>query len=457
MITVKLIGGLGNQLFQYAFGRSLSSDLNTELFFDLSHYDSEYAKSLRHEFYTLNYFKIEDINAEKFPNEIESSSKLSYYKERDFNEITGFPSLKNFDALELPAHFEGYWQTEKYFMHNEKLIRKDFQFKTPIKGKNKKIAKDISDNNAVAMHIRRGDYLNYTKFGTCSTDYYKRSVEFIEKQVDNPKFFIFSDDHLWVKENIHIPHPTYRVTNNDVENGHEDLRLMSLCNHFIIANSSFSWWGAWLSENKDKIVTTPQPWLLCRDPNLRYIDKGKHYYPIRNDHSNYFNDSKRVLFSLKHYNYSTDIPSIQNADLKIAKNSLNIKTFGNDSKLYLKEIQKFNDSNDALMKISIHAKTDGVLRLYYTTKQQTDYTEENSFYSYYYENEDLDIYVSLSNEILLSNLMIIPSTLGKSEINVKSLEIREIDSSNSSFRIYDSFSNVISKFRKFLPANFIIK
>lgn len=447
MITVKLIGGLGNQLFQYAFGRSLSYDLNTELFFDLSHYDSEYAKSLRHEFYTLNHFKIKDIDTEKFQNEIRSSSNLNYYKERDFNEITGFPSLKNFDALQLPAHFEGYWQAEKYFMHNEKIIRKDFQFKNPINGKNKKIAKDISDNNSVAMHIRRGDYLNYTKFGTCSTDYYEKSVEFIENQVDDPKFFIFSDDNQWVKENISISHPKYHVTNNDVENGHEDLRLMSLCQHFIIANSSFSWWGAWLSKNENKIVTTPDPWLLCRDPGTEYINKGKHYYPIRNDHSSYFNDSKRILFSLNQY--SKDIPSIKNADLTIDKNGLNIKTSGNDSKLYLKEIKKFNDDNAVIAKISIQAKTDGILRLYYTTKQVADYVEENSFYSYYYENEDLDIYVTLSNEILLSNLMIIPSTLGKSRISIKSLEIREIDKPDSNFRVSGLFSNVISKFQNF--------
>ena len=185
MITVKLKGGLGNQLFQYSFGRSLSSDLDTELRFDLSHYDSEYAKSKKHDFYNLQIFNIKKINTGKFSNKTEEeASKLKYYQELSFNAATGFPSQRNLNKLQLPAYFNGYWQSEKYFMHNEKEIRKDLQFKIPINRKNKLVAHDILDNNSVAMHIRRGDYHENPQFGMCGLNYYKKSISFIEKQIE---------------------------------------------------------------------------------------------------------------------------------------------------------------------------------------------------------------------------------------------------------------------------------
>jgi len=202
MITVKIKGGLGNQLFQYAFGRSLSSDLNTELSFDLSYFDTEYSKSLRHSIYALKLFNIkENIDTINFSNEMdEESIKHNYYQEASFNEITGFPSLNNFNKLQLPLYFDGYWQSEKYFIHNEKIIRNELEFKIPLNGKNKVIAENILDHNSVAMHIRRGDYHKNPHFGMCDIDYYNKSVSFMEKQVENPIFYIFSNDHNGLKK-----------------------------------------------------------------------------------------------------------------------------------------------------------------------------------------------------------------------------------------------------------------
>jgi hypothetical protein len=452
MITVRLLGGLGNQLFQYAFGRSLSHDLNTELFLDLSHYNSKYSKSLKHQFYALQFFNInKNINTEKFSKDMieKSLPDITQYKEASFNEITEFPSLKNINKLKLPAYFDGYWQSERYFMHNEKIIKNDLHFNIPLNGKNKLIAGDISDHNSVAMHIRRGDYKNYPQFGMCNSDYYKKSVSFIEKHVENPKFFIFSNDHEWVKKNIRIPHPTYHVTHNNVEKGYEDLRLMSLCKHFIIANSSFSWWGAWLSKNENKIVATPQPWFISRDPNLRYITNGKHYFPIINDDSKPFNESKLILFVLDPLNYSLDIPSTHNVNLSVNDDMLNMQSLGIDSKIFLKEVKKLNKNNDVIMKISLKTKSSGVLQMYYTTKEKSEYNENNKFFLHYYKNEDLNIYIRLSKDILLTNLMIIPSSVGESSISIKSLEIREISNSNKFSSILD---NSIYKFRKLLPS-----
>ncbi len=430
MIIVKLTGGLGNQLFQYAFGRSLSTDLKTDLYFDLSHYDGAYSKSIIHDFYNLNHFKINQDEL-KFLNNIQIADlDTNYYTESSFNEITEFPTLKNLKNLKFPAHFDGFWQSEKYFIHHENIIKKDLQFKNPIKGKNKKIAKDILDHNSVAIHIRRGDYLNYTKFGTCSVDYYENAVKLIEKNVDNPKFFIFSNDHDWVKKNIHIKHPKYHVTHNDVETAHEDLRLMSLCQHFIIANSSFSWWGAWLSSNRDKIVTTPRPWLICREPNLRYIDQGKHYFPIKNDQSQVFNNSDNILFNLNISNHYADLKSAQNLNLTIDDGVLIIETLENDAKLHLKEIKKLNETNEAIIRLHFETKSDDILKIEYENKKSDDYLD-NSFYSHYEAYEDINMYIQLPKEVSLKNLKIIPASTKGSIIKLKSLEIREINGNQS--------------------------
>lgn len=431
MIIVKLTGGLGNQLFQYAFGRSLSTDLKTDIYFDLSHYDGAYSKSIIHDFYNLNHFKIKEKNMKFLNNDQIADINPNFYTETSFNEITEFPARKNLYNVDIPAHFDGFWQSEKYFMHNENILKKDLQFKNSIKGKNKKIAKDIENHNSVAMHIRRGDYLNYTKFGTCSVDYYKKAVELIEKNVENPKFFIFSDDHRWVKKNISIETPKCHVTHNDVETAHEDLRLMSLCQHFIIANSSFSWWGAWLSSNRDKIVTTPSPWLICREPNLRYIDQGKHYFPIKNDQSQIFNNSDNILFNLNIYNHYSDLKSTQNMNLTIDDGFLIIETLENDAKLNLKEIKKLNENNEAIIRFHFETNSDDILKIEYENKKSDDYLD-NSFYSHYEAYEDLDMYIQLPKQVLLKNLKIIPASSKGSIIKLKSLEIREISSIDQS-------------------------
>lgn len=453
MITIKLMGGLGNQLFQYAFGRSLSIDLDTELFFDISHFDTEFAKSLKHVFYSLYLYNIkENFNNQKFSDDNYKES-LNCYEEAYFNEITDFPSLRNINKIQLPAFFIGFWQSEKYFLHNQNIIRNDLQLKTPLHGKNKVIANDILDHNSVALHVRRGDYNNWPHFGMCNIDYYKKSVSFIEDQVENPKFFIFSDDHDWVKKNIQIQHPSYHITHNDVEKGFEDLRLMSLCKHFIIANSTFSWWGAWLSLNKDKIVTIPKPWFISRIPALRYIDNGKQFFPILNDQSEVFNKSTRILFRLNLINYSLDISSIHNADLNVDQNMLNINTTGNNSLLYLNEIKKLNNDSEVIVKISIKPESDDIFRLYYTTEKSPTHIENNSFYAHYYENEDVDIYIHLSKDVLLTNIMLVPASNEGSRIILKSFEIREIEN-NYKFpsNLFKKISSKIYNFRNIMKS-----
>ncbi len=161
-------------------------------------------------------------------------------------------------------YLQGYWQSEKYFKDIEKIIRDDFTFSEEPDYQNKQMADTIKCCEAVSLHVRRGDYVSNpvtTEYhGICSEDYYRRAVREVERYCKNPQFFVFSDDPSWAKENLETGYPTTIIDFNGSEKDYEDLRLMSLCQHHIIANSSFSWWGAWLSWNPQKIVIAPKKW-----------------------------------------------------------------------------------------------------------------------------------------------------------------------------------------------------
>tara|TARA_R110002167_G_scaffold168187_1_gene365822 strand:- start:1734 stop:2540 length:807 start_codon:yes stop_codon:yes gene_type:complete len=162
------------------------------------------------------------------------------------------------------CYLSGYWQSGKYFKTCADDIRKDFTFKTELSHKNKELADSIGSMNAVSLHVRRGDYVSNSKtqktHGLCSLGYYQSAIEFISSEVSSPHFFIFSDDIDWVKNNLKIGFPVTYVGNNQGVDSFNDMRLMSLCKHHVIANSSFSWWGAWLNPDPDKIVVAPKCW-----------------------------------------------------------------------------------------------------------------------------------------------------------------------------------------------------
>jgi hypothetical protein len=176
----------------------------------------------------------------------------------------GFP----FDPAILKApdnsYLVGYWQTEKYFNSVRPQLLRDFSFKAKPNAKNTATAKQITSTNAVSLHVRRGDYASDATtnqfHGLSPLEYYRRAIELVAGKVKAPHFFVFSDDPQWCKDNLATGHPTTYVTNNDGNTGHEDMRLMVQCQHHIIANSSFSWWGAWLDEKPKPIVVAPERW-----------------------------------------------------------------------------------------------------------------------------------------------------------------------------------------------------
>ena len=170
-------------------------------------------------------------------------------------------------------YLDGYWQTEKYFKEIEEIIRKEFTVKNELADKNKEIAEEIKKTNSVSLHIRRADYITDKRtnshHGTCGSAYYEQAVAIIAEKVKTPHFFVFSDDMDWAKKSIILDFPTVYVDHNNAVTNYEDLRLMHLCKHNIIANSSFSWWGAWLNNNPQKIVVVPKRWFVTDKMDTR--------------------------------------------------------------------------------------------------------------------------------------------------------------------------------------------
>ncbi|MDD3894984.1 MAG: alpha-1,2-fucosyltransferase [Syntrophomonadaceae bacterium] len=271
MIIVQLTGGLGNQLFQYAVGRRLAKFHNTNLKLDVLafEYDPLRSYSLQHFNILENIATIDDIARFKGTNRLSRAFQhlryrgQPYYKQPIFHE-QGFGFDPNIYKTSEDVYLAGYWQSEKYFKEIEAIIRKEFIIKYEMDEKNKELAQHISNCESVSIHIRRGDYVSNPVInsfhGTCELDYYYKCCSLIENKVKDPHFFIFSDDPEWASANLKLNHPTTFITHNKQEKDYEDLRLMSLCKHNIIANSSFSWWGAWINSNTEKLVFAPVRW-----------------------------------------------------------------------------------------------------------------------------------------------------------------------------------------------------
>ncbi len=281
MIIAQLIGGMGNQMFQYALGRRLAYERGVPLKLDIRWYETTSFRA-----YKLRHFNIQESFAtpaecerfigQRFDQRLRRiiERRLPWGKRPLVNERTlAFDP----DALNAPkaAYLEGYWQSERYFAPIADILREEFTFKTPPDAANAALGDQISSVDAVSLHIRRGDYVSdpgaNQLLGLAPLDYYHEAARRIGAAVGAPHFFIFSDDIPWAKANLHIDHPMTFVDHNGAEKDYEDLRLITLCKHHIIANSSFSWWGAWLAQHPGKIVYAPARW--GNDPALNHPDR----------------------------------------------------------------------------------------------------------------------------------------------------------------------------------------
>ena len=262
MVISNTIGGLGNQMFQYAAGRALSLERDRQLRLDIS----GFAGYSLHQGFELN--RVLNCSTE-IASDAEVRNILGWQFLPGIRRIVARPTMSAFrrDGFIVEPHFHywseikngpqdcylvGYWQSEKYFQKHASEIRADFAFKLPLSDRNVKLVEQIAQVNAVSLHVRRGDYVRNPKatatHGVCSLDYYQTAIQLIIERVQQPHFYIFSDDITWVKNNLMIDFRHQYIDFNQGLDSCNDMHLMSLCQHHIIANSSFSWWGArhWL-------------------------------------------------------------------------------------------------------------------------------------------------------------------------------------------------------------------
>lgn len=284
MIITKLQGGLGNQMFQYALGRHLSIKNKVALMLDASALETNDSNVTKRE-YGLSVFNIEASLATK--NEVDWFKKYLFKKGKFwfwYNRIIANRSHYtweehfNFEpwilGLKAPVYLDGFWNTEKYFKDIEDVIRKDFTLRKTLSEEGADLLSLILKAESVSLHVRRGDYISDPKtntwLGVCTLEYYNQAINRMAADVRAPHFFIFSDDPAWAKENITPPFPT-TYTSGNPEHPEEDIVLMSNCKHNIIANSTFSWWGAWLNANPQKIVIAPKQWFKTKKMDTRDI------------------------------------------------------------------------------------------------------------------------------------------------------------------------------------------
>jgi hypothetical protein len=275
---VKLNGGLGNQMFQFAFAYVLAKKIDAQILFDFSYFDESDCEAALIRNYELAAFNLECKAAQEEDLKLVNLSDCRSKVEKilgDIFKIKKFKSQKNiirqssaykFDKKYFSPdkyYYEGYFQNENYFKDYKADLIKCFSIKEELDDKNSSTLKVIQSTESVSLHIRRGDYVTLqcvNEFhGLCSLEYYKEAIDYIAQNVKSPHFFLFSDDIDWVVQNLKIDYP-YTVVNFNKEKGWFDLNLMKHCKHNIIANSSFSWWAAWLNENTDKIVISPKQW-----------------------------------------------------------------------------------------------------------------------------------------------------------------------------------------------------
>lgn len=268
MIIVNLKGGLGNQMFQYALGRKLSLKNKDKLKLDT--YGLERANEVGDIYrpFALDAYNIQkniartdEVRNLKYPFGLVLKG-LRWFRFKILHQThTGFePGILNETGS---IYIDGYWQSPKYFDDIRDILLKDYTLVTPVSNAVTTYTEMLSIENSVSVHIRRGDYVTNPRvlkeFGICSEEYYQKAISYIQANVVNPSFFVFSDDIQWVKENLELPNNTVYVS-DDRLTATEELILMSTCAHNIIANSSFGWWGAWLNQNTEKIVVAPTPW-----------------------------------------------------------------------------------------------------------------------------------------------------------------------------------------------------
>jgi len=284
MIISELCGGLGNQMFQYAFSRAMSLKYGKKLKITYTtlpgqsiHNGFELSKvfSLDVDIATFNDIrKVLDLfHTSSVFRKIVSNRQYCFFRHKFFvteQELYRF-SDEVFSNSDL--FLSGYWQSENFFLDFQDVIRKDFSFSDCNDDRTLGYLNKIKRGLSLSIHVRRGDYISNIKaasvHGVCSIDYYKKAFSIISKKFPEINVFMFSDDLDWVESTYRSIIPNMTIVENIGSSSFKDMYLMSNCHHHIIANSSFSWWGAWLNPSRDKSVIAPKNWFVSPDKNIK--------------------------------------------------------------------------------------------------------------------------------------------------------------------------------------------
>lgn len=277
MIVAYLQGGLGNQLFQFAFASRLAEARGCGVVIDPHWFDHPRPGE------TARTFELPKLRAKFTVADEATSRRWHLLRHRFAKRLPQFllplrlmqekPGGFDPDALGAPdgSYLRGYWQSEQYFADIAPALSAAFEPSAAPSRADQMLLDRMQGPPAVSLHVRRGDYVSLAAaaryHGTCSLDYYGAAVRHVLERTEGARFFIFSDDPKWAADNLEIPAETHFVSHNSAADAVQDLRLMSHCRHHIIANSSFSWWGAWLSEQRGArgIVIAPRSWFAGRD------------------------------------------------------------------------------------------------------------------------------------------------------------------------------------------------
>ena len=276
VIVSNIIGGLGNQMFQYACGRAVSHRLGQDLYIASDQFQNY---SLHN---GLELSRVFDLKTKEVPR-LELKSLLGWQSDPKIRYVLGRPAMRwltggnwysepsfqywqGLNSIVDNAYIHGYWQSEFYFKDIANIIKNDFTFRVLRDQLDDPVIFKMRESPSVSIHVRRGDYLslkNRRIYALCNFDYFDRAIELIRQKIPNCKLFFFTDDPDWVEANFRPKFGSFDIVrHNSGSRSHRDMYLMSNADHHIISNSTFSWWGAWLNSSPQKIVIAPTRWFL---------------------------------------------------------------------------------------------------------------------------------------------------------------------------------------------------
>jgi hypothetical protein len=279
MIIVRLSGGLGNQMFQYATGRAVAARSGVPLKLDVTAFVRDDNRAFALDGFRIAATVATEAEITRFlgAGYKELSTRLRLRLQRLLPHALrtliwerGLPYESRLRQVGSSAYLAGYWQSESYFSDIADRLRDELTLFDPPSAEGQAMSAEMQARDSLSVHVRRGDYVSHPLYGgICTGDYYRRAVDSVCRRVPGIHAYLFSDDIAWAEANLDLGCETTYVRPRQGARDHEDIWLMSLCRHHVIANSSFSWWGAWLGKNRAKIVVAPRRWFNDTSRDVR--------------------------------------------------------------------------------------------------------------------------------------------------------------------------------------------